>query len=175
MAKETVPSIGECADMSVQCACHNLRRASRAMTQLFDSYFDEIGLKATQFTVLAALAWSEGRPMPIGELASILVLDQSSLSRNLAVLERLGLLQLEASPADRRERIVHLTRAGRASLARGFPIWKKAQGVVADALKDDLERQLKLLRKLTRTAQSLRPEKPRRSSSPDEAVGLSRR
>jgi len=167
MAKETAPSIAECAEMGAQCACHNLRRASRAMTQLFDSYFDEIGLKATQFTVLAALAWSEGRPMPIGELAEMLVLDQSSLSRNLAVLERLGLVKLEASPADRRERIVQLTRAGRASLARGFPIWKKAQGVVADALKDDLERQLKLLRKLTRTVQALRPEKPRRSSRPD--------
>jgi len=136
------------------------------MTQLFDSYFEEIGLKATQFTVLSALAWSEGRPMPIGELAEMLVLDQSSLSRNVAVLERLGLVKLEPSPEDRRERIVVLTRTGRASLAKGFPIWKKAQGVVADAMKDDLERQLKSLRKLTRTVQALRPEKARRSTPP---------
>lgn len=153
--------------MSVQCACHNLRRASRAMTQLFDSYFEEIGLKATQFTVLSALAWSEEGPMPIGELAEILVLDQSSLSRNVAVLERLKLVKLEPSPVDRRERIVQLTTAGRAALAKGYPIWKKAQGVVAEAMKDDLERQLKLLRKLTRTVQTLRPEKSRRTSVSD--------
>ena len=157
MAKEIVPTQADCEAMAVSCACHNLRRASRAMTQLFDSYFDEIGLKATQFTVLSALAWSEGKPMPIGELAEMLVLDQSSLSRNLAVLERLGLIKLDPSPTDRRERIVSLTKAGRATLARGFPIWKKAQSVVEDALKEEYETQVKALRRLTRTAQELRP------------------
>lgn len=164
MAKETVPTVTECAQMSVSCACHNLRRASRAMTQLFDAHFEEIGLKATQFTVLSALAWSENKPLPIGELAEMLVLDQSSLSRNLAVLERLGLIKLEPSPTDRRERIVILTRSGKSTLARGYPIWKKAQSAVADALKEDLEEQLKTLRRLTRTAQDLRPQKPRRSA-----------
>jgi len=137
------------------------------MTQLFDTYFEPIGLKATQFTLLAALAWSEGKPMPIGELAEMLVLDQSSLSRNVAVLERLGLVKLESGADDRRERIVHLSRSGRAALSAGYPLWKKAQAAVADAMKDDLERQLKLLRKLTRTAQALRPEKSRRSSAHD--------
>lgn len=164
MAKETGPSVAECAQMSVSCACHNLRRASRAMTQLFDAHFEEIGLKATQFTVLAALAWSENEPLPIGELAEMLVLDQSSLSRNLSVLERLGLIKLEPSPSDRRERIVVLTRAGKSTLTRGYPIWKKAQSQVADALKEDLEEQLKSLRRLTRTAQELRPQKARRSA-----------
>ncbi|MBX3228789.1 MAG: winged helix-turn-helix transcriptional regulator [Labilithrix sp.] len=152
MPKELPPSVDDCAEMSLQCACHNLRRASRAMTQLFDAHFDEIGLKATQFTVLAALAWSADRPMPIGELAEMLVLDQSSLSRNLAVLERLGLLKLEPSPSDRRERLVRLTRSGRATLTRGYPIWKKAQAAIATALNDDLTRHLKLLHKLTRIA-----------------------
>ena len=166
MAKETVPTVAECAQMSVSCACHNLRRASRAMTQLFDAHFEEIGLKATQFTVLSALAWSENKPLPIGELAEMLVLDQSSLSRNLAVLERLGLLKLDPSPTDRRERIVILTRSGKATLARGYPIWKKAQGQVAEAMKEDLEEQLKALRRLTRMAQDLRPQKPRRSAPP---------
>lgn len=165
MPKETVPTVADCAQMSISCACHNLRRASRAMTQLFDAHFEEIGLKATQFTVLSALAWSENKPLPIGELADMLVLDQSSLSRNLAVLERLGLIKLEPSPMDRRERIVVLTRAGKSALARGFPIWKRAQGEVAEVLKEDLEDQLKGLRRLTRMAQELRPQKGRRSAA----------
>lgn len=164
MPKDVAPTVSECLQMSVSCACHNLRRASRAMTQLFDAHFEEIGLKATQYTVLSALAWSENKPMPIGELADMLVLDQSSLSRNLAVLERLGLLKLEPSPTDRRERIVSLTRTGKTSVARGYPIWKRVQGVVADAMKEDLDHQLKSLRRLTRMAQDLRPQKARRSA-----------
>lgn len=145
--------------MSVSCACSNLRRASRAVTQLFDSYFDEVGLKATQFTVLAALNWSEDKPPTIGELADTLVLEQSSLSRNLAVLDRLGFIRLVPGEEDRRERIVNLTRTGRAALTRGFPIWRKAQSVIASALEDgELDNQLRAIRRLTKTAQQLRRE-----------------
>lgn len=162
--------------MGLSCTCSNLRRASRAVTQLYDAYFDEVGLKATQFTVLAALAWSEGREgqpkdksaaaPTIGELAETLVLEQSSLSRNLAVLERLGYVRLVPGLADRRERNVVLTRAGRAALTRGFPVWKRAQGAIADALAgregaESLEAQLRSLRRLTRVAQQIRPGRPR--------------
>src|SRR5262249_16560166 len=116
MAKETAPTASDCAKMSLSCACYNLRRASRAVTQLFDGYFEEIGLKATEFTVLAALAWSETDPPTIGALADMLVLEQSSLSRNLAVLQRLGYVRLVPRLEDRRERVVYLMRPGRAAL-----------------------------------------------------------
>lgn len=165
MAKDSVPTTAECEEMAVNCVSHNLRRASRAMTQLYDAYFDEIGLKATQYTVLSALAWSEDKPLPIGELAEILVLDQSSLSRNLAVLERLELITLEPSKVDRRERIVHLTKDGRTMVARGFPIWKKVQAVVSAAVEGGIEEQMRSLRRLTRTAQGLRPQKGRRTGT----------
>lgn len=153
-----LPTVSECAKMSLSCACYNLRRASRAVTQLFDAYFDEVGLKATQFTILAALAYSESKPPTIGVLAETLVLEQSSLSRNLAVLERLGFVRLAPGEHDRRERIVTLTRAGQRALARGFPIWRKAQSTIAAALEDDdFDAQLRSLRRLTKTAQTLRP------------------
>ncbi len=146
--------------MGLTCACYNLRRASRVVTQIFDSYFDELGIKSTQYTVLAALAYeSEGRPT-VTHLAQALVLDQSSLSRNLAVLERQGLIRLTAGEEDKRERIVMLTRAGRAALARGYPAWKAAQAAIAEALDPkELESQLRALRRLTKTAQSIRPER----------------
>lgn len=149
--------------MGRSCACYNLRRTSRVVTQVFDAYFDELGLRSTQYTVLAALAYeSEGRPT-VTHLASALVLEQSSLSRNLAVLERLGLLALEPG-TDKRERIVTLTRDGREMLARGYPIWKQAQGVVAAALgATELDVQLRSLRRLARAALALRPELPPRS------------
>jgi DNA-binding MarR family transcriptional regulator len=148
------PTTDECLVMGRSCACYNLRRASRAVTQVFDAHFDEIGLRATQFTVLAALSYeSQGRPT-ISHLAEVLVLEQSSLSRNLAVLERLGLLRLVAGE-DKRERIVMLTRAGRAMLVRGYPVWKQAQGAIAATLDpQELEAQLRSLRRLTRAAQA---------------------
>lgn len=150
--------------MGQNCAFHNLRRASRAVTQVFDSFFDEIGLKATQFTVLAVLAYSEEDAPTVTALAEALVLEQSSLSRNLAVLERLGHVKLAPGPEDRRERIVTLTRAGRAMLAKGYPVWKRAQAAIAEELDGDLDGQLRALRKMTRTAKALRPSKlPRKS------------
>jgi DNA-binding MarR family transcriptional regulator len=153
--------------MGKTCACYNLRRTSRAVSQVFDAYFDPIGLKTTQFTVLAALSYeSKGRPT-VTHLASALVLEQASLSRNLAVLERQGLLVLEPGD-DKRERIVTLTRAGRALLARGgYPVWKEAQAAVAGALGPaELEAQLRSLRRMARAALALRPARPMRAGAP---------
>ena len=156
MAKES-PSVEECLAMGMTCAFHNLRRASRAVTQVYDAYFEEIGLKATQFTVLAALLYeSEGWPPTVTDLAETLVLEQSSLSRNLAVLERLGYITLVPGD-DRRERIVTLTRPGRLALSRGYPVWKQAQTAVTEALESkELDTQIRSLRRLTKTALSLR-------------------
>ena len=154
--REQRPTVPDCLAMGMTCACYNLRRASRAVTQVFDAYFASIDIKATQFTVLAALAYeSEGRPT-VTHLANVLVLEQSSLSRNLAVLERQGHIRLARSD-DKRERIVTLTRAGRAALARGFPVWKQAQTAIAEVLEPkELEAQLRSLRRLTRGALALR-------------------
>jgi DNA-binding MarR family transcriptional regulator len=165
MAKES-PSVEECLAMGMTCAFHNLRRASRAVTQVYDAYFDEIGLKATQFTVLAALLYeSQGRPT-VTDLARALVLEQSSLSRNLTVLERLGYIKLIPGD-DRRERIVMLTRAGRVALTRGYPVWKQAQAAVTEALDSkELDTQIRALRKLTRTALGLRPPRGERTARP---------
>ncbi len=155
-AKES-PSVEECLAMGMTCAFHNLRRASRAVTQVYDAYFDEVGLKATQYTVLAALLYeSNGRPT-VTDLASALTLEQSSLSRNLAVLERLGYTKLVPGD-DRRERIVTLTSRGRVVLARGYPVWKAAQAAVSEALDaKELDIQIRSLRRLTKTALALRP------------------
>jgi DNA-binding MarR family transcriptional regulator len=144
--------------MGYACACHNLRRAARAVTQVFDAHFDEVGLKATQFTVLAVLAYDESAQKTVTALAEALVLEQSSLSRNLAVLEHLGFVRLVPG-ADRRERIVTLTRAGRAAVARGYPVWKRAQGAIAAAMTPaELDAQLRSLRRMTTAALALRGE-----------------
>lgn len=152
------PSRSECLEMGVTCACYNLRRASRAVTQVFDAYFEEIGLKATQYTVLAAVSYEAAGKPTVTHLANALVLEQSSLSRNLAVLERQGFLRLLRGE-DKRERIVALTRAGRAAISRGYPVWKQAQSAIAAALEPkELDAQLRSLRRLTKTALSIKSE-----------------
>ncbi|MBX3191703.1 MAG: winged helix-turn-helix transcriptional regulator [Labilithrix sp.] len=154
------PTAADCFAMGMTCACYNLRRAARAVTQVFDAYFEDVGLKATQFTVLAALAYEQDNDPTVSDLASAIVLEQSSLSRNLAVLERKGWLRLVPG-ADRRERIVRLTPAGRKALARGLPAWKAAQKAIGETLEErELERQLRSLRRMTQGALALRPSDP---------------
>lgn len=165
------PTLDECLEMATTCASYNLRRASRAVTQVFDAYFEAVGLKSTQFTLLAALSYERVARPTITDLAHALVLDQSSLSRNLAVLQREGLVKLTAG-ADKRERVVLLTRAGRAALARGYPVWKEAQRAVAGAIDPkDFETHLRTLRRLTNSVKTLRPvQAPNMRKSPSKSV-----
>lgn len=144
--------------MGASCACFNLRRATRAVTQLYDAHFDKIGLRTTQFNVLAVLGYDPEARRTISELADILVLDQSSLSRNLAVLEREGYVKLTAGD-DKRQRVVTLTRTGRGLLAKGVPVWKKAQSEVASLMSgSDLEHSMSSLRKMTKAAVAARAD-----------------
>ncbi len=147
-----IPTPEECHEMGTMCACYNLRRAARAVTQVFDDYLEEAGLKATQFTVLAVLSYTKDQPPTVTQLAESLVLEQSSLSRNLAVLEKKGFVKLLPG-SDRRERITTLTQSGRNALAKGFPAWRKAQAAVAGTVDPELlAAQFRSLRSITRSA-----------------------
>jgi DNA-binding MarR family transcriptional regulator len=165
MAKDLTPSAAECLEMGRTCACYNLRRAARAVTQIFDAELETVGLRATQFNLLAVLAYPHDVPLTVTALADAVVLEQSSLSRNLAVLERRGFIKL-APGADRRERIPTLTREGRAALARGYPAWKRAQAQIAEAVPaPELEVQLRGLKRMAGAAQAMRPTKSRARAS----------
>jgi DNA-binding MarR family transcriptional regulator len=160
MGKES-PTAAECLEMGRTCACYNLRRASRAVTQIFDAELDTVGLRATQFMLLAILAYPQDPPHTVTSLADAVVLEQSSLSRNLSVLERRGWVRL-APGEDRRERIPLLTREGKNALARAYPAWKRAQALIAATVPaPELELQLRALRKLTGAAKSMRAPKGR--------------
>jgi DNA-binding MarR family transcriptional regulator len=164
------PTAAECLEMGRTCACYNLRRAARAVTQIFDAELDAVGLRATQFTLLSILSYPQEEPLTVTSLADAVVLEQSSLSRNLAVLERRGWIRL-APGADRRERIPTLTREGRNALARAYPAWKRAQARIASALPaNELDAQLRSLKRMAGVAQAMRTEKPRgRGAARDDA------
>lgn len=123
------PKIDGLADLD-NCTCLNLRQAARTVTQHFEALLEPAGIKITQLPILAALARA---PLTMNQLADRLVMDRTTLTRNLRPLERDGLVRIIRGH-DRRERHVQVTDAGIAALRRALPIWKKAQAEMVDAL-----------------------------------------
>lgn len=121
---ESQVNLEKCVQAATSCACFNFRKASRAVTQLFDTALQPTGLRSTQLVILIAAAVFES--LAVSRLAKELVMDRSTLTRNLRPLERRGLVRL-VSGADVRTRLVELTPAGRVALAAALPYWESAQ------------------------------------------------
>src|ERR671930_787660 len=113
------------------CACFNLRKVTRAVTQLYDEMLRPAGLRATQFSLLVAVRMAG--PVGVTHLAEITVMDRTTLTRNLELLQKQGLIEVAAG-ADRRSRIVTITAQGKAAIAEALPFWKKAQLHVVNSL-----------------------------------------
>ena len=110
-----------------RCNCTALRKASRRMSQFYDSTLVPSGLRSTQFAMLAELDRRADTPPTIRELSEALVMDQSTIGQNLRPLGREGLISLVQDEADRRSRRVKITKAGRSRLADARPLWSVAQ------------------------------------------------
>ena len=117
-----------------RCSCFNLRKASRAVTQFFDHTLEPAGIRATQFTLLVSMASVKARTLT--EMANSLVMDRTTLTRNLKPLEKLGLIET-VEPCDRRSKAYALTEKGREVLTRGIPLWQAAQGKMIESLGTD--------------------------------------
>lgn len=104
--------------------CASLRRASRALTQLYDEALRPLGLRATQFTILQAL--SLAGEVSQGDLGRILAMDSTTLTRTLRIMGREGWIA-ERRGKDRRERLLRLAKAGRDQFDRALPPWEKMQ------------------------------------------------
>ena len=113
------------------CACFNLRKAARAVTQLYDEVLAPSGLRGTQFSVLAVI--SAAGPATMTDLADTLVMDRTTLTRNLKPLLGRGLVE-RGEGEDRRQRPIAITAAGREALDQALPLWEKAQARIAGGL-----------------------------------------
>jgi DNA-binding MarR family transcriptional regulator len=118
---------------SLPCACATLRRASRAVTQMYALIMRESGLEATQFTLLQVL--HRAGPLTQGSLGEMLAMDSTTLSRTLRPLESTGWIASTAG-SDRRRRYWQLTPAGTSKLKRVEPLWRQAQAQLHRALGD---------------------------------------
>jgi DNA-binding MarR family transcriptional regulator len=112
---------------AVGCHCLAARRTARAITRLYEEKLRPHGLRATQFSILAALSLKG--PTPVSELAELLGLERTSLTRSAAVLERDGWVAAARSE-DARERPLRVTAEGRRKIEAAFPAWQEAQDMV---------------------------------------------
>lgn len=117
---------------STLCTCLLLRKAARRVSQIYDRHLTPFGLTITQFALLSHIRTYDG--IGIGALAGKLVMDPTTLTRNLKPLERQGLIVQVADRNDKRNRNLHLTQAGRDAFRAARPGWEVAQDEIATAL-----------------------------------------
>ena len=118
------PNAAQLAEIEETCACLHVRKAARAVTQLYDEVLQPTGLRSTQFNLLVAVA--RAGETPVTRLDEVLVMDRTTLARTLKPCVRQGFLMIDAG-ADRRRHLVRLTERGRQALARALPSWEQAQ------------------------------------------------
>jgi DNA-binding MarR family transcriptional regulator len=107
------------------CNCLALRQAARHVTQFYDEMLAPAGLRSTQYSVLSKL--NRLGPLTINALAAPMVMDRTTLGRNMLPLQRDGLIAVKTGTADRRSKELHLTKTGAARYAAGRKQWIAAQ------------------------------------------------
>ena len=139
MQTEQQLDIAKAEEILATCVCLNMRKATRAVTQIFDQFVRPCGVRTTQLPVLVTL--TVAGVATITDLADHLVMDRTSLARLLKPLETDGLIAI-APGEDRRTREVSLTERGRETRAKAVPLWESAQRYVVAELGDKRWRNL---------------------------------
>lgn len=115
------------------CTCFRVRRLARRVTKIYEEALAPTGLSVTQYTILSMLR--HVGPMSMSELSHRMGMDRTTLTRTLRPLEAMGHLS-NTPEADRRQRRIAITEAGRVALRTAAPSWKRAQASVAAMLGD---------------------------------------
>lgn len=115
-----------------RCLCLHLQRATRAIARRFDDALRPFGLTNGQFSLLMSL----NRPQPprMGDVATLLVMDRTTLTANLKPLERRGLVEIHVDADDKRGRRLTLTDRGRNLLVAALPVWRDTHAEIDRAL-----------------------------------------
>lgn len=129
------------------CLCAVIRKAGRILTRRYDEYLKPSSLKVTQFSMLANIIRNPG--ITVSELAKLLLMDQTTVTRNLRVLEKSGYLHLEPDLTDHRIKRAQVTGAGMSKMDEARPLWERAQVEMARKLgRESIEGLLGSLKKM---------------------------
>jgi len=118
-------------ELLTECACFDLRRATRAVSRMYDDFLRDAGLNITQFSLLRVIRAE--KELSISTLGRYMVMDRTSITRALAPLERDGLIHSRPG-ADKRIRIVSVTSKGRRLVEDAEPKWRRAQEALIETI-----------------------------------------
>ncbi len=116
------------------CLCLHVQRAARALARLFDDALRPVGLTNGQFSLMMSLNRPE--PPPMGPVANLLAMDQTTLTAALKPLRRRGWVNVTPGAKDKRSRLLSLTAEGKSVLAAAVPIWQSTHAALEDKLPD---------------------------------------
>ena len=123
------------SESHLQDPCAALRRASRAVTHLYDLVLSPTGLKVTQFIVLRAIA--EKGEIAQWRLAEEHGIADETLSRRLATLRKSGLVTHRIGVTRPGERLYKPTALGLQKLDEALPYFTRAQERLAMSLGEE--------------------------------------
>lgn len=129
--RDPAPSVIAPQALVEVCFCHHARRTARAITRIFDEALQPVGLKASQFNILAMVAAHDGAST--AEISRFLALDRTTLSRNLKPLQNAGYLTAQGG-AGRRPDTLALTAAGKILFDQAAAHWQTAQSGLTQRL-----------------------------------------
>ena len=95
-----------------------LWKAARAVESYAEKSITDLEMCGSDFAVLEALLHKG--PLPVNEIGKKVLLTSGSITVAVDRLEKRGLVERRAHGADRRARIVHLTREGRKLITRAY-------------------------------------------------------
>jgi DNA-binding MarR family transcriptional regulator len=113
-----------------ECNCLAARQAARRVTQFYDQFLTPVGLRTTQFLILAKL--QRVGPLTINALAARLIMDRTTLGRTIQLLVHQCLVAIVRGNPDRRCKELHLTELGAERLREAVKYWMRAQNRFAE-------------------------------------------
>jgi DNA-binding MarR family transcriptional regulator len=134
MAARSKPAFKTTLLVRDACLCLHVQRAARALARRFDDGLRPLGLTNGQFSLLVSL--NRSVPPGIGDVASLLSMDRTTLTAALKPLKRRGLVRVKADAEDRRGRRMLLTARGKTLLASAVPVWKRLHASLEKNMRD---------------------------------------
>jgi DNA-binding MarR family transcriptional regulator len=139
-----------------ECNCAAVRSAARAVTKAYDDVLRPLELRMTQYTILSKVN-KEGQ-LALSDLADRMVMDRTTLARNVKPLEREGWLEVVVG-SDRRERLLSVTATGKALLERARPLWLETSRRLDEKLGPQQAETLRItMREVVKAARELSEE-----------------
>jgi DNA-binding MarR family transcriptional regulator len=131
------------------CVSNHLHQTARAVNRVYSEELRPLGLTRSQFSILGYL--NKLGNAQLTELADLLFMDRTTLSRNLKPLQKQGLVSVSPNELDRRAKELNLTDEGKALFKEATKHWRRAQKRILDTFGSEnwakLETSLERLRK----------------------------